>query len=75
MNRRERANAIDYAGMTPQQMLDAWWEVEPFGWDNPDTYAGIKDLMWKAMNYQAEVLRIEKACDKSWESSHDVFRN
>ena len=25
--------------------LEAWWATEPFGFDNTDTYAGIKTLI------------------------------
>ena len=25
--------------------LDKWWATEPFGFDNPDTYNGIKKLL------------------------------
>src|SRR5882672_10188690 len=33
---------------TLKQLLDAWWETEPFGFDHPDTYTGILLLMDKA---------------------------
>ena len=25
--------------------LDKWWATEPFGWDHPDTYNSIKELI------------------------------
>lgn len=31
--------------MTPKDLLDKWWNTEPFGFDHPDTYNGILKLM------------------------------
>jgi hypothetical protein len=38
--------------MTCKELLDEWWDTEPFGYDNPDTYDGILNLL--------EVLEAEK---------------
>lgn len=31
-----------------KQMLDEWWNKEPFGFDHPETYEGILELMCKS---------------------------
>ena len=36
-----------------KKLLDEWWNTEPFGYDNSDTYAGIVKLL--------EVIEAEKA--------------
>jgi len=32
---------------TNKELLDKWWNTEPFGFDHPDTYNGILDRMDK----------------------------
>ena len=31
--------------MSEWQDLDEWWDTEPFGFDDPNTYNGIKNLI------------------------------
>ena len=33
--------------MSNYKDLEKWWDTEPFGFDNPDTYNGIKKLLEK----------------------------
>jgi len=37
--------------------FEDWWATEPFGFDNPDTYNGIRDLLLKREN---EIERLRK---------------
>ena len=32
-----------------KKILDEWWATEPFGFDHPDTYHGIEDVVNKIL--------------------------
>ena len=43
--------------------LDKWWDTEPFGWDNPDTYNGIEKLMEKLQEENKSLKdKLDMAC-------------
>lgn len=37
-----------------KKILDEWWNTEPFGFDNPDTYAGIISVIDKILVNRSE---------------------
>jgi len=40
-----------------QKILDEWWSTEPFGFDHPDTYQGICDVIDKILEEDRKVDR------------------
>jgi len=46
-----------------KQILDKWWNTEPFGFDHPETYKGILKLMKKsrkqALEEVIEILKLQ----------------
>ena len=40
-----------------KQLLDKWWNTEPFGFDHPDTYNGILQLMQDSQKQMYNIIR------------------
>ncbi len=54
-----------------KKILDDWWITEPFGWDHPDTYNGISEVVEKCVEKleaelaaaRAEIIKLKDLID------------